>query len=168
MAKRPVQRHARDEEDSDDQEDRPEPPPIQTKRRKYKRPSVILKNIKFLIKLAVVLAILVGGYIVYKTVTDKDDQPIVKSLTPKNLLKTAKSVQEGAKATVMETFDKVQNLTPADLKNWVNARLDETEAFFKKTDAKPIQTQEDLDKALDLIRDSLQKCIDEGAVIILE
>ena len=32
----------------------------------------------------------------------------------------------------------------------------------------PIQTQAELDKALDLIRDSLQKCIDEGAVIILE
>jgi hypothetical protein len=36
--------------------------------------------------------------------------------------------------------------------------------FFNR----PIQTQEDLDKALDLIRDSLQKCIDEGAIIILE
>ncbi len=36
--------------------------------------------------------------------------------------------------------------------------------FFNR----PIQTQEELDKALDLIRDSLQKCIDEGAVIILE
>ncbi len=33
---------------------------------------------------------------------------------------------------------------------------------------RPIQTQEELDKALDLIRDSLQKCIDEGAIIILE
>lgn len=36
--------------------------------------------------------------------------------------------------------------------------------FFNR----PIQTQEDLDKALGLIRDSLQKCIDEGAIIILE
>ena len=36
--------------------------------------------------------------------------------------------------------------------------------FFNR----PIQTQADLDKTLDLIRDSLQKCIDEGAVIILE
>jgi hypothetical protein len=35
--------------------------------------------------------------------------------------------------------------------------------FFNR----PIQTQADLDNALDLIRDSLQKCIDEGAVIIL-
>jgi hypothetical protein len=34
--------------------------------------------------------------------------------------------------------------------------------FFNR----PIQTQEELDKALDLIRDSLQKCIDEGAIII--
>ncbi len=32
----------------------------------------------------------------------------------------------------------------------------------------PIQTQAELDKALELIRDSLQKCIDEGAVIILD
>ena len=36
--------------------------------------------------------------------------------------------------------------------------------FFNR----PIQTQEELDKALALIRDSLQKCIDEGAIIILE
>jgi hypothetical protein len=36
--------------------------------------------------------------------------------------------------------------------------------FFNR----PIKTQEDLDKVLDLIRDSLQKCIDEGAIIILE
>jgi hypothetical protein len=32
----------------------------------------------------------------------------------------------------------------------------------------PIQTQAELDHAIDRIRDSLQKCIDEGAVIILE
>lgn len=36
--------------------------------------------------------------------------------------------------------------------------------FFNR----PIQTQEELEKALDLIRDSLQKYIDEGAIIILE
>ena len=36
--------------------------------------------------------------------------------------------------------------------------------FFNR----PIETQDELDKALDLIRDSLQKCIDEGAIIILE
>ena len=36
--------------------------------------------------------------------------------------------------------------------------------FFNR----PIQTQDELDKALNLIRDSLQKCIDEGAIIILE
>jgi hypothetical protein len=36
--------------------------------------------------------------------------------------------------------------------------------FFNR----PIQTQEELDKALSLIRDSLQKYIDEGAIIILE
>jgi hypothetical protein len=36
--------------------------------------------------------------------------------------------------------------------------------FFNR----PIETQPELDKALDLIRDSLQKCIDEGAIIILE
>ena len=34
--------------------------------------------------------------------------------------------------------------------------------------SRPIQTQAELDKAMELIRDSLQKCIDEGAVIILE
>jgi hypothetical protein len=36
--------------------------------------------------------------------------------------------------------------------------------FFNR----PIQTQGELDKALKLIRDSLQKYIDEGAIIILE
>lgn len=36
--------------------------------------------------------------------------------------------------------------------------------FFNR----PIETQAELDKALSLIRDSLQKCIDEGAIIILE
>ena len=36
--------------------------------------------------------------------------------------------------------------------------------FFNR----PIQTQMELDKTLDLLRDSLQKCIDEGAIIILE
>ena len=36
--------------------------------------------------------------------------------------------------------------------------------FFNR----PIQTQDELEKALGLIRDSLQKCIDEGAIIILE
>ncbi|HEY3443614.1 MAG TPA: BREX system P-loop protein BrxC [Paludibaculum sp.] len=36
--------------------------------------------------------------------------------------------------------------------------------FFNR----PIQTQAELDTALDLIKDSLQKCIDEGAIIILE
>ena len=36
--------------------------------------------------------------------------------------------------------------------------------FFNR----PIQTQEELDNALETLRDSLQKCIDEGAVIILE
>ncbi|HEV3115327.1 MAG TPA: hypothetical protein VGY99_33005 [Candidatus Binataceae bacterium] len=36
--------------------------------------------------------------------------------------------------------------------------------FFNR----PIQTQEELEKVLDLLRDSLQKCIDEGAIIILE
>ena len=34
--------------------------------------------------------------------------------------------------------------------------------------SRPIQTQAELDKALELMRDSLQKCIYEGAVIILE
>ena len=36
--------------------------------------------------------------------------------------------------------------------------------FFNR----PIETQAELDKALNLVRDSLQKCIDEGAIIILE
>ena len=34
--------------------------------------------------------------------------------------------------------------------------------------SRPIQTQEDLTRALKLIEEALQKCIDEGAVVILE
>jgi hypothetical protein len=33
---------------------------------------------------------------------------------------------------------------------------------------RPIQTQQDLEAAIDQLRDSLQKLIDEGAAIILE
>ena len=36
--------------------------------------------------------------------------------------------------------------------------------FFNR----PIQTEDDLKKCLEILRDSLQKYIDEGAVIILE
>jgi hypothetical protein len=67
----------------------------------------------------------------------------------------------------------------AGLKSSVLVRLQELSIGSEKTAPvrkvrmseffnRPIQTQAELDKALELIRDSLQKCIDEGAIIILE
>ena len=58
---------------------------------------------------------------------------------------------------------KLQELSIASEKK-APVRMLRVSEFFNR----PIQTQEDLDKALELIRNSLQKCIDEGAIIILE
>ena len=66
---------------------------------------------------------------------------------------------DGLKASVLF---KLQERSIAEKKAPV--RKIRVSEFFNR----PIQTQEELEKALDLIRDSLQKCIDEGAIIILE
>jgi hypothetical protein len=58
---------------------------------------------------------------------------------------------------------KLQELSIASEKK-VPVKKVRVSEFFNR----PIQTQEELDKALELIRDSLQKCIDEGAIVILE
>jgi hypothetical protein len=58
---------------------------------------------------------------------------------------------------------KLQELSIANEKK-APVRKVRVSEFFNR----PIQTQEDLDKALELISNSLQKCIDEGAIVILE
>ncbi len=58
---------------------------------------------------------------------------------------------------------KLQELSIGSVKKALVRKVRVSE-FFNR----PIQTQAELDKALVLIRDSLQKCIDEGAIIILE
>ncbi len=67
---------------------------------------------------------------------------------------------DGLKASILV---KLQELSIGSEKK-APVRKVRVSEFFNR----PIQTQEELDKALALIRDSLQKCIDEGAIIILE
>jgi hypothetical protein len=67
---------------------------------------------------------------------------------------------EGLKSSVLV---KLQELAVGGEKKAPVRRVRVSE-FFNR----PIQTQEELERALHLIRDSLQKCIDEGAVVILE
>jgi hypothetical protein len=67
---------------------------------------------------------------------------------------------EGLKSSVLV---KLQELAVGSEKKAPVRRVRVSE-FFNR----PIQTQEELERALHLIRDSLQKCIDEGAVVILE
>ena len=66
----------------------------------------------------------------------------------------------GLKASVMV---KLQELSIGSEKK-APVRKIRVSTFFNR----PIETQAELDQALHLIRDSLQKCIDEGAIIILE
>jgi hypothetical protein len=66
---------------------------------------------------------------------------------------------DGLKSSVLF---KLQELSIAE--NKAPVRKVRVSEFFNR----PIQTQAELDNVLDLIRDSLQKCIDEGAIIILE
>jgi hypothetical protein len=67
---------------------------------------------------------------------------------------------DGLKSSVLV---KLQELSIGDDKKAPVRRVRVSD-FFNR----PIQTQAEFDRALELIRDSLQKCIDEGAVIILE
>jgi hypothetical protein len=67
---------------------------------------------------------------------------------------------EGLKSSVLV---KLQELSIGSEKKAPVRKVRMSE-FFNR----PIQTQEELDKALELIRDSLQKCIDEGVIVILE
>jgi hypothetical protein len=67
---------------------------------------------------------------------------------------------EGLKSSVLV---KLQELSLSSEKKAPVRKVRMSEFF-----SRPIQTQVELDKALDLIRDSLQKYIDEGAIIILE
>jgi hypothetical protein len=67
---------------------------------------------------------------------------------------------DGLKASVLV---KLQELSISSEKK-APVRKVRVSAFFNR----PIQTQEDLKKALKLMEETLQKLIDEGAVVILE
>ena len=96
--------------------------------------------------------------------TDEDEEAVKigTSLGKANLTEMESDLAaiDGLKSSVLV---KLQELSIAgDTKAPIRkVRMSE---FFNR----PIMTQAELDQALDLIRDSLQKCIDEGAIIILE
>ena len=90
------------------------------------------------------------------------------------------SVEEGKTLGKSSLTEMESDLAAVDgLKSSVIVKLQELSVGSKKKAPvrkvrvseyfnRPIETQDDLDNALVLIRDSLQKCIDEGAIIILE
>lgn len=96
--------------------------------------------------------------------TDEDKEAVAegKSLGKASLteMESDLAAVDGLKSSVLV---KLQELSIGSEKKSPVRKVRVSE-FFNR----PIQTQEELDKALDLIRDSLQKCIDEGAIIILE
>ena len=93
---------------------------------------------------------------------DKDAVQEGKSLGKASLteMESDLAAVEGLKSSVLV---KLQELSIGSEKK-APVRKVRVSEFFNR----PIETQQELDKALDLIRDSLQKCIDEGAIIILE
>ena len=96
--------------------------------------------------------------------TDEDKEAVEsdKSLGKASLteMESDLAAVDGLKSSVLV---KLQELSIGSEKTAPVRRVRVSE-FFNR----PIQSQDELDKALDLIRDSLQKCIDEGAIIILE
>jgi len=96
--------------------------------------------------------------------TDEDKEAVAKgtSLGKASLTEMESDLcaVDGLKSSVLV---KLQELSICSEKKAPIRKVRVSE-FFNR----PIQTQAELDKALDLIRDSLQKCIDEGAIIILE
>jgi hypothetical protein len=96
--------------------------------------------------------------------TDEDKEAMAKgaSLGKASLAEMESDLcaVEGLKSSVLV---KLQELSIGGEKKAPVRKLRVSE-FFNR----PIQTQAELDKVLDLIRDSLQKYIDEGAIIILE
>ena len=96
--------------------------------------------------------------------TDEDKEAVAKgtSLGKASLTEMESDLcaVDGLKSSVLF---KLQELSIGSEKKAPVRRVRVSE-FFNR----PIQTQKELDKALDLIRDSLQKYIDEGAIIILE
>ena len=96
--------------------------------------------------------------------TDEDKEAVAKgtSLGKASLTEMESDLcaVDGLKSSVLV---KLQELSIGGEKK-APVRKVRVSEFFNR----PIQTQAELDKALELIRDSLQKCIDEGAIIILE
>lgn len=90
------------------------------------------------------------------------------------------SVKEGKSLGKSSLAEMESDITAVDgLKSSVLVKLQELSISSEKKApvrrvrvsglfSRPIQTQDELNKALDFIRDELQKCIDEGAIIILE
>ena len=96
--------------------------------------------------------------------TDEDRYPVVTGLSlGKASLAEMESDLAAVDALRSSVLVKLQELSIGSEKKIPVRRVRVSEFF-----SRPIQTQAELDKALDLIRDSLQKYIDEGAVIILE
>jgi hypothetical protein len=96
--------------------------------------------------------------------TDEDKFPVVTGLSlGKASLAEMESDLAAVDALRASVVVKLQELSIGSEKKAPVRRVRVSE-FFNR----PIQTQAELDKALILIRDSLQKYIDEGAVIILE
>src|SRR5438874_1577629 len=93
--------------------------------------------------------------------TDEDKYPIVTGLSLGKAslteMESDLAAVEGLRSSVLV---KLQELSIGSETKAPVRRVRVSE-FFNR----PIQTQAELDKALDLIRDSLQKYIDEGAVI---
>ncbi|MAX38823.1 MULTISPECIES: BREX system P-loop protein BrxC [Gimesia] len=96
------------------------------------------------------------------TTEDKEAVQEGKSLGKASLteMESDLAAVDGLKSSVLV---KLQELSIGNDKK-APIRKVRVSGFFNR----PIETQAELDKALDLIRDSLQKCIDEGAIIILE
>jgi len=96
------------------------------------------------------------------TEEDKETVQSGKSLGKSSLteMESDLAAVDGLKSSVLV---KLQELSIGGEKK-APVRKVRVSEFFKR----PIETQEELDNALNLIRDSLQKCIDEGAIIILE
>lgn len=96
--------------------------------------------------------------------TEEDKQAVAtgQSLGKSSLteMESDLAAVEGLKSSVLV---KLQELSIGREKKAPVRKIKVSEFFHR-----PIQTQAELDQALNLMRDSLQKCIDEGAIVILE
>jgi hypothetical protein len=78
-----------------------------------------------------------------------------------SLLSDFQQTLQGIQAASPDDCVRLQEMSLSSSKSGRKVRIAK---FFNR----PLQTTEELEQAMELLRDSLQKCIDEGAVIILE